>query len=311
MKDKTLSDKINNAWEGYKGNIDTEDVKDFIQKLKKELCERQVLKVWKEEIAELINELAGAALIHNQKDSVVRSITGIECTRRPDAGSNPAPSGTHSPLNESIGETPSEDTPEVAHQENNASGTHSQQENSAKSSIRFIHPAGTSKRKTLALGWEGGPLEGCANCGNSEEMHKRATKIVGSPLCETGFITHNQGCARCGHKKSSHHISGWRKMSYGKARYFYECLINNCPCKKFITPKTDNANKGCGNVIDLGTDSYVCQHGYLCPKCRGSDNQNCTNCDCQLCIDDRTKMSKDYLKRNTKQSEGGNQNERI
>ncbi len=60
-------------------------------------------------------------------------------------------SGTHSSQTSEFEDKPDEPRAVTSPE---SSGNHSQQENSAKSSIRFIHPAGTSKRKTLALGWE-------------------------------------------------------------------------------------------------------------------------------------------------------------
>ena len=83
-------------------------------------------------------------------------------------------------------------------------------------------------------------------------------------------------CANCGHKKSSHHMSGWTKTSYGSVRYFGECQRKDCSCKKF---KSQNQSpESFGSLIKTrgifsieGCGKPIEDYGIMCGEIVGEE----------------------------------------
>ena len=208
MKDKTLSDKIVDLSGYTKGSVKSKyywekDVKDFIQKLKKDCCECHMHpimmerdKSWKCWFCVILNKLAGDALIHSPLNSG-KSLEDTPEETRLSHNSQYESSGTHGSGNASCANP-------LMNIETVLGLTLEDIEWMKKYFIENlieINPKTTDNQDAS-----------CANCGYTKKEHDEFEFLgvhwnLVSPPCKK-FITDNQGCAKskgCG-KKFYHNI---------------------------------------------------------------------------------------------------------
>ncbi len=305
-KDKTLSSKrvILRRWKGDKTPIYVEEeVKDFIKK-EEDLIENDFM------MRIIARVSAGVTDLDLIRDLIKQDFKYLKAERFKLIGD----ALIHSPLRKS---NSVEDTPEegVTREGPKAktSGTHSQQENSAKSSIRFIHPAGTSKRKTLALGWEDGAHDKIIEL--ADKADKQSDVYHNEVVKRFKESSGNARCANCGKPSYNHLTEDGRRSSKGiycdntKTKTFemkdpldaifvdkHKTTDNQETCansegyskdmwgKYTLKPKTTD-NQGCGKEYEVWLynkggvpekiENEVCGDVGLCLSC---DNQGCQNC---------------------------------